>query len=95
MRNPSVEGDKNPDLSIEGRIFDVYSPRYGTSTKSIFSAVRKKVRDEQAYRIVINLGSSRVRRPRLITEFRKRAHEAPALEEVLVIKQGSVFRIYP
>ncbi len=94
-QNPTVPGDKNPDLKIEGRIFDVYSPGYGTTAKNVFFAVKAKVLAGQASRIVINLGDSRLRRPRLETEFRNRRKEVPGLEEVLIIKQGKVFRIYP
>ncbi len=94
-QNPNVEGKRNPDLRIEGKVFDVYSPDYGTRLRNIFSTVRDKVVDEQARRIVINLDDSRARRPRLQDEFRRRKGEVPTLEEVLVVKNGSVFRIYP
>jgi len=94
-QNPDVPGTRNPDLRIEGRVFDVYSPDYGTSAKSIFAAVKLKAATGQATRVVINLANSRVRRPRLEREFRQRREEAPEIEEVLVIKQGAVFRIYP
>jgi len=94
-QNPTVPGSKNPDLLVEGKVFDVYSPEYGTSTKNIFNAVTDKVLEEQAGRVVINLGESSASVPRLMLEFTQRRGEVRQLIEVLVVRKGTVMRIYP
>ena len=44
-----------PDYLVEGRVFDCYSPEAGTTTRSIWSAARKKARKDQTQRVVLNL----------------------------------------
>jgi hypothetical protein len=43
-QNPTMPGSKNPDYLIEGKIFDCYSPREGTSVRNIGSTIAKKNR---------------------------------------------------
>ena len=94
-QNPTVPGLKSPDLVVEGEIFDVYSPAYGTSTKNIFNAVRDKVLAGQTGRVVINLGESNASVPQLMREFTQRRGDVRQLSEVLVVRKGTVTRIYP
>lgn len=94
-QNPNVPGSRNPDLRIEGNVFDVYSPEYGTPARNIFSVIRDKVLSGQTTRVVLNLRESNVSVPRLIRELTRRRGEAPGLLEVLVVRNGHVRRIYP
>jgi Contact-dependent growth inhibition CdiA C-terminal domain len=46
---------RNPDYLIEGRVFDCSAAHPETSVRSIWSAVRKKIREEQTQRVLLNL----------------------------------------
>ena len=56
-QNPIVEGTtRNPDYSIEGEIFDCYSPAKNTKIRNIASTIEEKVIEKgQANRVVLNL----------------------------------------
>ncbi|WP_310025741.1 CdiA C-terminal domain-containing protein [Chryseobacterium vietnamense] len=55
-QNPKVsETLKNPDYKIEGKIFDCYSPYKNTNVRNIWSSIEKKIKEEQAKRIILNL----------------------------------------
>jgi hypothetical protein len=94
-QNPTVPGTRNPDLRVEGNVFDVYSPNYGTSLRNIFGTVVGKVTSGQTQRVVLNLNASGARVPDLVREFAGRRGELPGLREVLGIRRGHVSRIYP
>ena len=64
-----IEGKRNPDLLVEGRVFDVYSPDAGTSSRSIISHMAAKVGDRQTERVVLNLADNPVSRHELRAAF--------------------------
>lgn len=92
-----MPGRKNPDYSIEGKIFDCYSPKQGTSVRNIASNIAKKVENGQTDRIILNLddwhgGGGN------IDELIKQLNEWPVigLKEVKVINHyHEVMNIYP
>jgi hypothetical protein len=94
-QNPATPGRHNPDLRVNGNIFDVYSPEYGTSAKSIFNAIGDKIRSGQTQRIVLNLDECKVGTPRVRRELSQRRGELPDLREVFVLRKGKVTRVYP
>ena len=82
----------NPDLLVEGRPFDVYSPVAGEeiSIKAISSKVRK-----QARRIVVNLSRAEGLDSKLVIKDIRGNSRRPkgvlgGLEEVFVIKDGKI-----
>ncbi len=96
-QNPSVSGSKNPDYLIEGKVFDCYSPREGTSVRNIASGISKKVNSGQTDRIILNLddwhgGGGQI--DELIRQLN--AWPIEGLKEVKVINQyHEVINIYP
>jgi hypothetical protein len=90
---PRVHDRKSPDFLIEGRIFDCYSPQSDTALDGIRSKLRQKIQKKQADRFVVNLEQSQ------FSEAEVRQHllrTAPSgLREVLVVKNGTVTRVWP
>lgn len=84
--------DKAPDLIVENRVFDVYSPVGGFA--SVYAGIRRKVSDRQAFRIVVNLEGSSATRAEL--ERALRLHPIPGLLEVITIDhRGRFGHAYP
>ncbi|WP_181234175.1 toxin TcdB middle/C-terminal domain-containing protein [Enhygromyxa salina] len=92
VQNPTVSGPKNPDYRINGEIYDNYAPTTASS-RNIWSTVLGKVEDEQANRLVLNLDDSAVKLDDLAKQFQTWA--IPGLVEVLVVRNGSVSRLWP
>jgi hypothetical protein len=53
-QRPNVEGQKNPDFRINGTLFDNYAPR-SVSLRNIRGIIQKKVEENQAKNIILNL----------------------------------------
>lgn len=91
-QNPTVEGPKNPDYRIEGKIFDNYAPSRD-KPRSIWDTVVEKVTDEQASRIVLNLDDSKVSIEALRAQFA--AWPVEGLQEIIVVRGGQVIPFFP
>lgn len=91
-QNPSSSSTKRPDYRIQGEVWDCYAPQ-GSNTKNIRAGMRKKVRKEQAARIILNLddcGAS----PAEIRAYLER-DPIRGLEEIKIIHNGEVKQFYP
>lgn len=86
-QNPSVRGLKEPDYRIGRRIFDCYAPT-SLRVRNIASNIEEKVKEGQAYRIVLNLDDS----PVSIDELRQQLTTYPivGLKEILVLKNNAI-----
>ncbi|WP_428962218.1 CdiA C-terminal domain-containing protein [Micromonospora fluostatini] len=85
---------RNPDYLIEGHVFDCYSPREATATRSVWSAVRKKVDQGQSQRIVINAQDWNGDLTRLQRQFDR--WPLPDLKELVVLtRDGEIKQITP
>ncbi len=84
---------KNPDYRIEGKIFDGFSPLPGTTVENVYLAVLKKVDRLQTTRVLVNLDDS----PLTATDLHRYFTEnpMPGLDEVIVVRNGSIQQIYP
>ncbi|MCB9564559.1 MAG: hypothetical protein H6708_29595 [Kofleriaceae bacterium] len=90
---PSPAGSrKNPDYKIEGEYFDNYAPT-AKSPRSIWTGVGKKVKKDQAARIVLNLDDNAVDLDALAKQFAE--WPIDGLEQVLVVRQGTVSQLVP
>jgi len=86
---------KNPDLKIEGKYFDVYTPT-SSNISQVRKGISKKVKGEQADRIVLNLADSDVSADDISKMLSNPNKEITGLQEVIGIgKDGSVIHIYP
>ncbi len=92
-RFPWLDPRKNPDFKIEGEIFDGYSPNKNTSIQNVIKSVKKKTEDNQARRILVNLDDNNLSIPNLAKELR--LSKLPLLDEVIVVKNGKITKIYP
>jgi contact-dependent growth inhibition (CDI) system CdiA-like toxin len=87
------EAGASPDFTIEGRIFDCYSPRPGTELDAIRTKLRQKIAKGQATRFVVNLDHSHLGPEQLRAYL---AEKRPGrLSEVIAIKNEEVFFIVP
>lgn len=92
-QNPSVPGDKNPDYTIEGKVFDNYAPS-GSNPRNIAANIQEKIDSGQTERVVLNLTDSNVDADALRTQLRDWPIEG--LKEIVVIdKNGNVVNFYP
>lgn len=90
---PHVPGSrKAPDLLVEGRVFDCYSPR-STRARNVASEMATKVSERQTRRIVLNLDERSV----TIDAMRQQLADWPieGLEEVIVVQGGDVIPLFP
>ncbi len=83
---------KNPDLLIEGKVFDVKSPN-GPRPRNAASEIEKAVKDGQADRIVLNLEDAKF----TPEEMKKQLDDWPieGLKEVIVVKDGQAIPFWP
>lgn len=77
---------KNPDYKINGVVYDNYAPKT-SNPRSIWTAVKKKVNDEQTNNVVINISDSSVNIGTLKTRFAQ--FPIDGLENVIVIDKHS------
>lgn len=92
VMDPGLAQKKNPDLRIEGKIFDVYAPRT-SNPFNILDRFRDKVTTGQASRIALNLEDSPVTVEQIRAELA--ANPMPRMRELFVVKGGRVVRIFP
>ena len=93
-QNPAAANGsrKRPDYKIEGQYFDNYAPT-NDKARNIWFVVKGKVESEQARRIVLNLDNSRVDMAMLAKQFAD--WPITELEQVLVVRGGTVSQLYP
>ncbi|MFI7647983.1 hypothetical protein ACIBTZ_18170 [Micromonospora sp. NPDC049460] len=87
-----VDPRRSPDYLIEGDVFDCYSPSPTTSSRAVWSAVKRKVDDAQTQRVTVNLRDWRGD----LTALQKQFHDwpVPGLEElVAVTRSGTIVQI--
>jgi hypothetical protein len=88
-----IREGKNPDLILEGRVFDVYSPTT-EAVGSITNSISEKIAGGQTSRVVVSLASSTVSRVQLARALRQ--DPIPGLREAIVIDgQGDIRHAYP
>jgi uncharacterized protein YukE len=89
---PPKPNGKNPDYKIEGEYFDNYAPS-SNDLDNIRDQISKKVKGDQADRIVLNLDDC----PRSIEDIRGILERKPVgdLKEILVVRDGKVIPFYP
>ncbi|MEV6302201.1 hypothetical protein AB0M02_22485 [Actinoplanes sp. NPDC051861] len=89
---PKKTNGKEPDYRIEGRYFDCYAPQ-GGNLNTIRDQISDKVKEDQAYRIILNLEDT----PRTTDEIANMLQRKPVadLEEILVIQDGNIVPFYP
>ncbi|MEU8044887.1 hypothetical protein AB0B71_12170 [Micromonospora echinofusca] len=83
---------RSPDYLVEGLVFDCYAPTSSAPTRSVWSAVVKKVERQQTQRVVLNLQDWRGD----LTALQKQFDDWPvsALKElVAVTRSGMIVEI--
>ncbi len=93
-QNPKVDGPKNPDYKINGKVFDNYSPGANKSPRGIMSKIEDKIISGQTERIVLNLSDWKGN----INDLIKQIKDWPikGLKEIIAIdKDGNIFHLYP
>ena len=91
-QNPGRINGKDPDLLLEGKVFDVYSPS-SSNPRNIAGAMEGKILSGQTNRIVLNLEDS----PVSIDVLKAQLEQYPieGLEEVIIIKDGKIIHFFP
>ncbi|MGI9056293.1 MAG: hypothetical protein ACR2F2_10890 [Pyrinomonadaceae bacterium] len=93
-----IQGVKKPDLTIEGKIFDAYTPNKTTSARSIWTTLKGKMVDpktgvKQADRFVINMNKSDLTLEQMTKQFKD--FPLQDLKEVIIIKDGKIIHFFP
>lgn len=83
---------KNPDYLLEGHYFDCYAPST-SNVGRIRNSINKKVREEQADRIVLNLDDCPVSQSHIREALR--TWPVTGLREVLTVDRGRVGTLFP
>ena len=91
-QNPVPIGRKKPDYKIDGEYADCYAPKTD-NPRSILDRVAKKVNEEQAGQIILNLDDSQVMLDALQKELL--ANPITALKRLIVLKNKKVILFYP
>ena len=92
-QNPgSKPNGKKPDYKVEGEYFDCYSPT-SASLDQIRKGMRKKVVEEQSSRIVLSLDDCPCSSGEIAALLRRKPLQG--LEQVLVVQDGRVDRLFP
>jgi len=89
---PGLPNGKNPDYSIEGQTFDALSPTSG-NVDQVRKGISKKVKEEQASRIVLNLNDTSVGPDDVRAILGRKPIEG--LQEVIGIQGTSIVHIFP
>ena len=71
---------------MEGKIFDIYSPRKA-SVDQIIEGIEKKVAQRQTQRVIINMRNQSVNESQLVEALEKTA--IPGLEEAILFNRGT------
>jgi hypothetical protein len=88
---PPKPNGKEPDYKVEGRYFDCYSPT-SDDPDNVRDGISKKVRQEQADRIVLNLDDCPASADQIAGILRRKP--ISGLQEVLVVRNGQVMELY-
>ena len=92
-----VKGSKpninKPDLKIEGKIFDAYTPKSTTSARNIWDVLNKKIEKGQADKFVVNMNESKITMEQMTKQFKD--FSMKGLKEVILIKDGKVIHLFP
>jgi uncharacterized protein YukE len=92
-QNPGPKPNgKNPDYKVEGEYFDCYAPG-SNNLDQIRKGMKRKVEEDQANRIVLNLDDCPRSPDELAALLRRRPIEN--LEQILVVKDGQVVPFFP
>jgi len=91
-QNPTSINRKKPDYKLNGEYADCYAPSTDKA-RNIRDNIAKKVNEEQAERIVLNLDDS----PVTLEVIKKQLTENPIadLKELIIIKGGKLTRPHP
>ncbi len=89
---PPKANGKKPDYRIQGEYYDCYAPN-SPRLSNIRTTLEQKVAKRQASRIVLNLEDTVLTVEEVATEVL--THPVPDLQELIVIKGGRVFRVWP
>ncbi len=83
-----IKATSNPDYLIEGKVFDCYTPKRGTSIRNIGSIIEKKTLS-QTNNIVLNLEQSDVN----VSQITKQLAEYPidSLGQLIIIKNNQYY----
>ncbi len=98
LKKEGLNPNKNPDLEINGQIFDIYTTHSDTHTA--VDGVIEKIRAGQTHRVVINNSSGRDSGSAM-NQIRKELHERnpEGLHEVLVLRHNNgipeLVRVFP
>ena len=91
LRANRLNGEKNPDLIVEGKVFDVYAPKSSDVTH-IADKTLDKAKDLQTQRVVVNLSDTKVTRAQLEAELQGR-NLGKLIEVKTIDQQGRVGQI--
>ena len=92
LRANRVKPSKNPDLIVEGKVFDVYAPD-APSARNIADNVVRKADAGQTQRVVVHLGDTNVTRAQLEAAFREHPSSSKLIEVRTIDQQGRLGRI--
>jgi Contact-dependent growth inhibition CdiA C-terminal domain len=88
-----IQGVKKPDLKIEGKIFDAYTPSETKNVRGVWFELNKKIQKGQADRFVVNMNESKLTLEQLTKQFKDFPMEK--LKEVILVKNGKVTHFFP
>ena len=89
---PPKPNGKQPDYLLEGRYFDCYAPLSG-EVDQVRKGISRKVRRDQADRLVLNLADTSVPRQHVADILRRRP--IANLEEIIVVDGEQTVAFYP
>nr|WP_255672509.1 hypothetical protein [Glycomyces amatae] len=91
-QNPPTASEKDPDYRTQGELWDCYAPKTN-KPKNIRTAMRDKVHDKQAFRIILNLDDCEASP----AEIRARLEHDPirGLEEIKIVYNDQVTQFFP
>lgn len=89
---PTLPNGKNPDYRIDGKTFDNLAPST-SNPDQIRKGISRKVSDEQADRIILNMNDTTVE----LGELRDLLNRKPIdnLKEIIVVRDGEVIPFFP
>jgi hypothetical protein len=93
-----IQGAKKPDLKIEGKIFDAYTPSETTKVRAVWTTIKNKITDpktgaKQADRFIINMNESKLTIEQMTKQFKD--FPIKGLKEVILTKDGKVIHFFP
>jgi Contact-dependent growth inhibition CdiA C-terminal domain len=87
---PRSNVSRSPDVYVEGRVFDVYSPEAGTSVRNIVTNMGVKA-SAQSDRIVLDLSQSDITRHELRAAFN--AGNTGVREVIVIARDKTIYRL--